>query len=63
MISLDTIAAVVIPTSLVITIFFMYMYYREWVKSQKSKESKTFQRSDILRNITLIILTARVNMK
>ena len=37
MISLDTIALVVIPTSLVITIFFMYMYYREWVKSQKFK--------------------------
>ena len=32
MISLDTIALVVIPTSIVITIFFMYMYYREWFK-------------------------------
>ena len=37
MISLDMIAAVVIPTSLVVTIFFMYMYYREWVKSQRNK--------------------------
>ena len=33
--TLNMIALVVIPTSIIVTVCFMYMYYREWVKSRK----------------------------
>ena len=36
--NLQEIAIVVLPICMGITIFFMYMYYREWVKSQKLKK-------------------------
>ena len=33
--TLNIIALIVIPTSMIVTVYFMYMYYREWVKSRK----------------------------
>ncbi len=40
MISLNTVAWIVISTSMTATIFFMYMYYRECVKTRELEQMK-----------------------
>ena len=40
MITLQTVTWIIASTSLVVTIFFMYMYYRECVKTRELEKMK-----------------------
>ena len=44
MITLNTVAWIVISISMTATIFFMYMYYRECVKTRELEQMKIRQR-------------------